>query len=346
MDNKTHKAVLWNALDHQAVQCKLCSFRCKIAPGELGICQVRKNMDGALFSLNYHSICSAGIDPIEKKPLFHFQPGQRSFSISTMGCNFQCDFCQNWQISQTPRRQKQINGQNYTPQQIVDSAIAQQCRSISYTYTEPTIFMEIAADCGRLARQKGLANVFVSNGYMTAEAIDYARDFLDAVNVDLKAFTNDFYRDMCKASLKPVLETLKKIAATDIWLEVTTLVIPGLNDSNQELKQLAGFIADELGPDVPWHVSRFHPTFERTDAQPTPTETLVNAYQIGKDAGLHYVYVGNIPGCNYESTYCPDCGNRLIERVGYQLGQYNIINAACPGCGAKVAGKYLDPVTF
>jgi len=347
MSEKVQPAVLWKGLENQQVQCQLCNFRCRIAAGELGRCQVRRNIEGKLYSLNYHAVCSAQVDPIEKKPLFHFQPGQRSFSIAAVGCNFQCDFCQNWQISQSPRLQKELRGGSVTPEEVVSQAKAYQCGSIAYTYTEPTVFMELCADCGRLARQENLANVFVSNGYMTIEALEYARDFLDAINVDLKAFTEDFYHQRCQASLKPVRESLRHIARqTDIWLEVTTLVIPGLNDSAEELKQIAEFIAGELGEQVPWHVSRFYPNFELTDTPATPVETLARAYELGKQAGLHYIYVGNMPGFGHESTYCHKCGELLIERTGYHIGRFNLIDGACPGCGEKMAGKNLVPIKF
>ena len=341
------EAVLWESLEGQEVRCKLCNFRCRIKEGKVGVCQVRRNVQGKLYSLNYEAVCAAGVDPIEKKPLFHFQPGSRSFSIAAAGCNFRCDFCQNWQISQLPRRQEELGGRLYQPADMVREAKKQRCRSISYTYTEPTIFMELCGEVGRLARQEGLSNVFVSNGYMTIEAVEYVRDFLDAINVDLKAITEEFYRKYCQASLGPVLETLKYIAKeTDIWLEVTTLVVPGLNDGEAELKQAAEFVAHELGEQVPWHVSRFHPDYQRTDSYPTPAQTMSLAYEMGKQAGLRYVYVGNMPTFGHENTVCHACGQILIERFGYQIGEYNIVNSACPGCGTEVAGVGLDPVNF
>ena len=342
MTEQLHEAVLWEKRDGETVQCHLCAFDCVIAEGRTGHCRVRKNVAGQLFSLVYHSVCSASVDPIEKKPLFHFHPGQRSFSIATMGCNFQCAFCQNWQISQAPRQGK-INGEPADPEIIVQSAIDSRCSSIAYTYTEPTIFMELAADCGRLARRRGLANVFVSNGYMTRQALDFACEFLDAINVDLKAFTDDFYRQQCQAHLQPVLDTLRYIANhTDIWLEVTTLVIPGLNDSSQELENIARFIATELGPNVPWHISRFHPQYDCTDIPATPVETLKRAHQLGQAAGLRYAYVGNIPGNDLESTHCHQCGQMLIERTGYRLGSYNLLSGKCFSCGTPMAGVGLD----
>lgn len=347
MTEKIHEAVLWEAGEGGAVQCTLCNFRCRIAEGKTGVCKVRKNIEGKLYSLNYHCVCASGIDPIEKKPLFHFQPGRQSFSIATQGCNFKCDFCQNWRISQYPRKHDSLSGQSYAPGEIVAAAYQNGCSSISYTYTEPTIFMELAADCGRLARKKGIANVFVSNGYMTCEAVDYARDFLDAINVDLKAFNPEFYQKVCRAKLEPVLETLRYIVHhTDIWLEITTLIVPGLNDYEDELIRIAEFISKELGPHVPWHISRYHPDFERTDGQATSVQTLEKAWEIGKNAGLHYIYIGNMPGAEQESTFCHECGQLLIERVGYRIRQFNAINGACPDCGNALAGVGLEPISF
>ncbi len=334
------RAVLWDPADGQKkVRCNLCSWRCLIADGKLGRCCVRKNIGGTLYSLNYDKVCSANVDPIEKKPLYHFQPGSRSFSIATMGCNLRCVFCQNWQISQAAIESGQIDGEPITPEQIVAAAVHSGCKSIAYTYTEPTVFMELCDDCARLAKEKGLANVFVSNGYMTREVIDLARDWLDGINVDLKAFSEDYYRNLCKAHLQPVLDTISYIAKqTNIWMEITTLVVPGENDSEEELKKLANFLVTEAGPDVPWHVSRFHPQYKYTDAQPTPIRTLELAYDIGKSAGLHYVYVGNVPGAKSENTFCYKCGRALIERVGYDITANRIIDSHCPDCGTDIAG--------
>ena len=346
MTDHPHQAVLWQPAESGAVQCNLCNFRCTIADGKLGRCRVRRNDAGVLYSLTYDSICSSAVDPIEKKPLFHFQPGRRSFSIASPGCNFQCDFCQNWQISQLPRQRPDLPGESHSPAQIVAAARRSGCTSIAYTYTEPTIFMELAADCGRLAHADNIANVFVSNGYMTIEALDLAADFLDAANIDLKAFTEDFYRTYCKAQLAPVLATLRHIAQnTDIWLEVTTLLIPDLNDSDAELKQIAQFIAADLGPHIPWHISRFHPTYERTETPATSSDALARAYEIGRAAGLHHVYIGNFPTADRESTFCHKCNHPLIKRQGYQITQYNLINSACPNCNTALAGKQLDPLS-
>jgi len=303
---------------------------------------VRKNEDGVLYSLNYDKVCSANPDPIEKKPLFHFQPGSRSFSIATAGCNFRCVFCQNWQISQMVLEGGHIDGQALRPEQIVAAAVRYGCRSIAYTYTEPTVFMELCNDCGRLAKEHGLSNVFVSNGYMTKEAIDFASEWLDGINIDLKAFSEDYYRDLCKARLQPVLDSIAYIAKqTNIWLEVTTLIVPGQNDSDEELKKLADFLVNSAGPDVPWHISRFYPSYQYMDSRPTPVTTLERAYDIGAAAGLRYVYVGNLPGSKAESTCCYNCRRVLIERIGYEILANNITDSACPDCGTKIAGFQL-----
>ncbi len=336
------EAVLWEPAKDKKVRCKLCNWRCMIGSGELGRCCVRKNIDGKLYSLNYDKLCTANPDPIEKKPLFHFQPGTRSFSIATMGCNFQCEFCQNWQISQAAIESGRIDGEPVSPANIVEAAVRSGCKSIAYTYTEPTVFMELCNECGRLAKDRGLTNVFVSNGFMTTEAIDFAKDWLDGINVDLKAFSEDYYKQLCKARLQPVLDSLVYIAnETDIWLEVTTLLVTDENDSENELKQLADFIVEKCGPDVPWHISRFHPQYKHLDSVPTPLDVMERAYRIGKEAGLRYVYLGNVPGTKSESTFCYNCDKMLIERIGYRIAFNNIKDSKCPECGTEVAGFEL-----
>ena len=334
------RAGLWEPATDKQVRCKLCSWRCTIAEGKLGRCGVRSNIDGTLYTLVYDKICSANADPIEKKPLFHFQPGSRSFSIATSGCNFQCIFCQNWQISQIAFK-AEIQGQAINPENIVQAAVKSGCKSIAYTYTEPTIFMELCADCGQRAKEKGLTNVFVSNGYETKEAIDFASSWLDGINIDLKSFSEDFYRRLCRAKLQPVLDTIKYIAKeTDIWMEITTLIVPGENDSDKELKAIADFIVTEAGPDVPWHISRFCPAYQLDDEETTPIATLEKAESIGKEAGLKYIYLGNVPGAKSESTFCPQCGKMLIERSGYRIGQNKLVNSRCPDCGEEIAGVW------
>jgi len=333
------EAVLWEPAEGQKVRCHLCGFRCLIGAGRLGHCNVRKNIDGTLYSLNYSKVCAANPDPIEKKPLYHFQPGSRSFSIAAVGCNFRCEFCQNWQISQAALETGRIDGENLTPEQIVEAAVRTGCRSIAYTYTEPTIFMELCHACGTLARARGLASVFVSNGYLTREAIDFAAAWLDGINVDLKAFRDEYYVNLCGARLQPVLDTIAYIAKhTDIWIEVTTLLLPGQNDSEEELHKLADWLVAQAGPEVPWHISRFYPQYKYTDSEPTPLESLQRAAEIGKAAGLHYVYVGNVPGADGENTYCHHCQKKLIERMGYHIVAQRIKDSKCPKCGTKIAG--------
>jgi pyruvate formate lyase activating enzyme len=337
------EAVLWDPAEGGRVRCRLCSFRCLIDDGKLGHCSVRRNVGGTLYSLNYYKVIAANPDPIEKKPMFHFQPGSQAFSIATMGCNFRCEFCQNWQISQAALDTGEIDGESYSPEQIVTAARRSGCRSIAYTYTEPTIFMELCADCGKLARQAGLANVFVSNGYMTREAIDFASPWLDGINVDLKGFTDYYYTRLCKARLQPVKDTIAYIALhTNIWMEITTLLLPDENDSEEELKQLAAWLVEAAGPDVPWHISRFHPQYKYQGTRATPIESLQRAERIGKAAGLRYVYMGNVPGSKSESTFCYHCGRLLIERMGYQILGNVVEGSKCPQCGTKIAGFELE----
>jgi len=332
------EAILWEKRKNQSVQCLLCHWGCLIQSGALGRCHVRKNIDGVLVSLNYDKLCAANDDPIEKKPLYHFLPGSRTFSISAPGCNFQCIFCQNWQISQSPYKNV-IEGSAYAPARIVEAALESGCKSLAYTYTEPTVFMELCAETAQLAKKKGLYNVFVSNGFMSLAAVDVMKSWLDAINIDLKGFTEAFYTDLCKARLAPVLQTIEYIAKkTDIWMEITTLLIPGKNDNPEELKALAAFLVKTCGRDIPWHISRFYPQYKMNDSEPTNNDTLQTAYDIGKQAGLNYVYVGNTPGNRAESTYCPACGKILIERSGYTIVQNTIKDASCPYCKTKIKG--------
>ncbi|MHC4124576.1 MAG: AmmeMemoRadiSam system radical SAM enzyme [Planctomycetota bacterium] len=337
------EAVLWGKAKEGKVKCSLCNWRCEIDEGKVGRCCVRKNVGGVLYSLNYDRVCAANTDPIEKKPLFHFQPGSRSFSIACIGCNFRCEFCQNWQISQMAVEDGRIQGQKLGPEKIVDAAIKSGCKSIAYTYTEPTIFMELCNDCGRIGKEKGLTNVFVSNGYMTKEAVDFAKDWLNGINIDLKAFNEDYYKKLCKARLGPVLDTIGYIAnETDIWLEITTLLVPGENDSEDELKKLTEFIVSKAGADVPWHISRFYPNYKYLDSDATPLSSLERAERIGKEAGLRYIYIGNVPGGKSENTFCYKCGGLLIERYGYQIGSNRIKNHCCPDCGVQIAGFEME----
>ncbi len=321
------------------VLCGLCSHRCLIADGKRGICAVRENRGGVLYSLVYDKIIAQNIDPIEKKPLFHFQPGSRSYSIAAPGCNFRCLHCQNADISQLPRdHEGALPGQDIPPARIVERARQHGCESISYTYTEPTIYFELACDTARLAVEAGLKNVFVTNGYITPEALEAIRPCLHAANIDLKGFSDEFYKKVCGARLQPVLDAIKLYKQFGIWIEVTTLVIPGHNDSDAELRQIAGFIKS-VGADIPWHVSRFHPTYKLIDRPITPEATLKRARQIGLDEGLRYVYEGNVPG-EGEDTACPACRHILVRRVGFNVLENTIVDGKCGHCGAMIDGVW------
>jgi len=338
--DERREAMLYEPADGGAVTCRLCGHGCVIAPGELGVCRVRQNVAGRLVSLNYDQVIAVHVDPIEKKPLFHFLPGSLALSIAAAGCNFQCAFCQNWRISQAPRTHAALTGQAIAPAAIVEAAKRNGCASISYTYTEPTIFFELAFDTATLAAAEGILNTFVSNGFMTVEAVRTIAPVLDGANVDLKAFRDETYRTVMKARLGPVLDCLRALVAEGVWVEVTTLIVPGMNDSDAELGEIAGFIAGDLGPDVPWHVSRFHGDYRMNDQDPTPVATLRRAVRIGREAGLKHVYSGNVPGDANESTVCAGCGSTLIHRVGYTIREDRLAEGRCPDCGAAVAGVW------
>ena len=333
------QALFQEPVEGGKVLCGLCSHRCRIAPGHRGICAVRENRAGPLYSLVYDRIIARNIDPIEKKPLFHFLPGSLSFSLATPGCNFRCKHCQNADISQLPRdREGMVPGEPVSPAEIVESALRHHCASISYTYTEPTIFFELAYDTAKLARKAGLKNVFVTNGYITPEALREISPVLDAANIDLKGFTEEFYKNVCGARLQPVLDSIRLYRELGIWVEITTLVIPGHNDSESELRQIAQFVRS-VGEGVPWHVSRFHPTYKLTDQPRTPLETLKRARQIGIDAGLRYVYEGNIPG-EGEETVCWSCAASLVKRYGFSVEENHVHKGTCGQCGAKMDGVW------
>ncbi len=334
------EAMLYEPLTDNRVRCHLCAHHCLIGDRSKGICQVRENRDGKLYTLVYGRTISQNIDPIEKKPLFHFYPGSTAYSIATPGCNFRCAWCQNWQISQMPKEQHLIAGYEATPEQIVAEATQSDCRSLAYTYTEPTIFFEYAYDTARLAHAAGLANIFVTNGYMTEKMLKTIAPYLDAANVDLKAFRDKTYRQYVGARLQPVLDSLRTIKQLGIWLEVTTLVIPGINDDEAELKDAAQFIVRELGADTPWHISRFFPDYQLTDVPPTPQTSLERAWEIGKSAGLRYVYLGNVPGEEKQNTHCPDCGTLLIRRNIFGVVANRMQAGCCPDCGSAVAGVW------
>jgi len=335
------EALLYESLDGNSVRCNLCNHGCTIQEGKRGICSVRENQDGKLYSLVYGKIIAEHIDPIEKKPLFNFLPGSRAFSIGTVGCNFRCKHCQNFDISQYPQVHKgEILGQDHTPEQIVAAAKAAGCETIAYTYTEPTIFFEFADDTAMLAQEEGIKNVFVSNGYMSSEAAYQIAPYLDAINIDIKAFTDKFYKEICGARFKPVLETIRLMKKLDVWVEITTLIIPGLNDTEDELRDIARFVKS-VGTEVPWHVTRFYPTYKLMDRPLTPVGTLRRAREIGMEEGLRYVYEGNVPGEAGENTYCHDCGTVVIERSGFGFIRNHLQDGKCPECGTKIDGVGL-----
>lgn len=331
------EARLYSRAEDGKVDCRLCAFRCHIAEGKRGVCGVRENNGGVLYSLVYGKLIAEHVDPVEKKPLFHFQPGSSSYSIATAGCNFRCLHCQNAEISQMPKTLHKVLGEDARPDEVVLEAVESGCSSISYTYTEPTIFFEYAYDIGVMARQMGLKNIFVTNGYMTRDCLDEARGMLDAANVDIKAFTEDFYRRVCGARLSPVLESIEYMRLLGIWVEVTTLVIPTLNDSDSELREIARWIY-KTDKAMPWHISAFHPAYKLTDIRRTPASTLERAREIGLEEGLRYVYTGNIPGLPGENTYCYNCKELLIERLGFTVRKNLVVDSKCHRCGSVIDG--------
>jgi len=335
-----HKAMLWEALDNNTVHCHLCSHNCRITEGDYGFCGMRQNVEGELFTYAYGEVIAGHIDPIEKKPLYHFLPGSSAFSMATIGCNFQCPYCQNWTISQKSQKGGGEEGYKITPQEIVDQALQNNCRSISYTYTEPTIFFEYAYDTAKIAKQNGIYNNFVTNGYMTKDAIETISPYLDAANVDLKFFNDDSYREICKGSLQPVLDSIQNMKKAGIWVEATTLIIPGRNDSEEELRNIAGFLA-KTGNEIPWHISRYHPDYKYKSPGSTPLETMEKAMSIGKEEGLKYVYLGNV----YQEggdTLCPGCGTSLIERTGFSAQKTPDLTeeGKCRKCGGIIEGVW------
>ncbi|HHX44425.1 MAG TPA: AmmeMemoRadiSam system radical SAM enzyme [Chloroflexi bacterium] len=337
------EALLYERLDGAQVRCHLCMQGCRIANGQLGLCQVRRNDGGTLYTLVYGRPIAQAIDPIEKKPLFHVYPGSQAYSIATPGCNLRCTFCQNADISQAPQQGAIIPETDVPPEAVVRDAQRYGCRSIAYTYTEPTIFFEYAYAIATLAAAAGMANIYVTNGYMTADMLAMVTpptgpQLLDAANVDLKAFRDAFYRRECGARLQPVLDNLVSMKQRGVWIEVTTLIIPGRNDSDEELRDIARFIASELGTATPWHVSRFHPTYRLTDAPPTPVAAVRRAREIGLEEGLFYVYEGNVPLGDGENTLCPTCGRTVIERRGFRVVRNDARSGACPHCGGTVHG--------
>ena len=332
------EAQLYEKIDRNRVRCKLCSHYCVVPEGKLGVCEVRQNHGGELYTLVYGRTISQHVDPIEKKPLYHFYPGTTAYSIATPGCNFHCEWCQNADIAHLPCEYIPEAGQIAMPESIVRSALHAGSSSIAYTYTEPTIFFEYAYDTARAARDAGVANVYVTNGYMTPEMLDLFHPYLDAANVDLKAFRKKTYNRHVGAGLDAVLDSLKRMKMLGVWVEVTTLVIPGLNDEEDELRDAARFVATELSPDTPWHLSRFFPTYQMRDRPPTPVRTLERAREIGFEEGIKHVYLGNVAA--ESNTTCHRCGRLLIRRAGYYVPVNDIQDGSCPDCGEAIAGVW------
>lgn len=327
------EAYLYKKLTKKRVQCQNCSHYCLLEPGQRGICLVRENIEGRLYALNYEKLIACHIDPIEKKPFFHFLPGSYSLSIATVGCNFSCLWCQNWDISQGPKFDKEILGRKISPKEIVKMAKKEKLPSISYTYTEPTIFSEYALDIMKLAKREGLKNNWVTNGFWSKELFDLIWPYLDAANVDLKGWSEEFYQKYCGGRLQPVLENLILLKKKKIWVEVTTLIIPTLNDKEEWFEEMAKFIKEKMGPETPWHLTQFcgRVSWQMQHLPDTPVETLQKAWQIGKRVGLKYVYTGNLPGLPSEDTFCPKCGSLVIDRTNYFIHRYDK-EGKCPNC--------------
>ncbi|MFH0912955.1 MAG: AmmeMemoRadiSam system radical SAM enzyme [Candidatus Omnitrophota bacterium] len=334
------EALLYEKLENRLLHCYLCGHQCKITDKKFGFCGVRQNIEGVLYTHAYGKVIASHIDPIEKKPLYHFLPGSFSFSIATIGCNFHCGFCQNWEISQSSfRDDDNIAGEELAPQEIVEIAVKNKCKSISYTYTEPTIFFEYALETAKLAKVEGLYNNFVTNGYMTRECLQMIRPYLDAANVDLKFFKESSYRDICQSRLQPVLDSIKIMRELGIWVEITTLIVPGENDSDEELRDIAAFIAS-VDKNIPWHVSRFHPDYQFNGYKPTAEATLEKAQDLGKSCGLNYVYAGNVSGWGND-THCHSCKRLLIKREYFSVLEYNIKQGKCAYCNTVIPGVFI-----
>lgn len=331
-----HEAMLYEQLPNNEVLCNLCARRCTIRDGGVGFCLVRKNEKGRLYSLVYAKACSACVDPITKKPLSHYHPGSLVMSIATVGCNFRCRFCDNWVISQ----EKEIRGRDFPPERVVKATKENGCQGISYTYTEPTIFFEYAYDTGTLAHKQGFFNTFVTNGYMTPEAVQTIAPVLDAATVDFKGGGDpEFYKKFSVVpSVEPIYESLKEMKKHGIHVEVTNLVVPKMGDSLDRIRELAMWIRDNLGKDTPFHLLRFHPDYKLTEIPSTPVKTLEQACELAREVGLNYVYIGNVPGHRYENTYCPNCGELVIKRFSFEIVKWHLTkDMRCPACGAKIA---------
>jgi len=333
---KTKLSPYFTPLEGGEIRCELCPHRCRVAKGKRGICRVRENRDGKYYSLVYGNPCAVHPDPIEKKPFFHVLPGTISYSLATVGCNFQCKFCQNWEISQASP--EDVYSKEFSPEIVVREAKAIRAHSVAYTYVEPTIFYEYMLDISTLTKKSGLLNVYHSNGFINPDPLKNLCKVLDAANVDLKGFTENFYRELCAGELNPVLETLKTLKKEKVHLEITNLIIPTKNDDPSVLREMCLWIKKELGADTPIHFSRFYPLYKLKNLPPTPVSTLEKAREAASSAGLEYVYIGNIPGHPSENTFCPKCKKRIIQRTGYMVGEINMKDGKCRYCGKPIPG--------
>jgi pyruvate formate lyase activating enzyme len=333
-----HEAMFWEKLENNRVKCLLCPRECQVADVERGYCGVRENQGGKYQTLVYGPLCSANIDPIEKKPLFHYVPGTTAFSVATAGCNFECKFCQNWQISQF--RPEQVESNPISPDRLVAACKGRRCPTIAYTYSEPVIFYEYMHDSAALARQQGIGSVMISNGYIQEKPLRQLCGQLTAVKIDFKAFTEKFYADVCSGELKPVLKTLETLRDIGIWFELVILIIPTLNDTAEEVQRMSKWVLEKLGPDVPMHFTRFQPTYRLTNLPQTPIATLERCRKVAMDAGVRYVYAGNVPTHPGENTYCHHCKEVLIERVGFRIAANRIKDGKCHKCGTAIPGVW------
>ena len=333
-----HKAMFWERLDEKKVKCVLCPRECEVADVERGYCGVRENQGGEYQTLVYGTLCSGNVDPIEKKPLFHYLPGTTAFSIATAGCNIECKFCQNWRISQF--RPEQVESVLVTPERLITSCKARRSPTIAYTYSEPVVFYEYMHDTAALARQRGVGSVMISNGYIQEKPLRQLCRHLTGVKIDFKAFTEKFYAETCAGHLKPVLATLEILKDIGIWFELVILIVPTLNDSPEEIEQMSKWVLKHLGPDVPMHFTRFHPIYRVTNLPRTPVSTLERCRRIALDAGVHYVYAGNVPMHPGENTYCHSCGQELIRRVGFRVVENKLTSGTCPKCHTHIPGVW------
>ncbi len=331
-------------LEGKKIRCELCPHQCEVDSGERGHCNVRENIDGKYYSLVYGNPCAVHVDPIEKKPFFHVLPATGSFSIATAGCNLNCKFCQNWEISQA--RPDDTHNYDLPPEKVVEYAVKYKCRSIASTYVEPTIFFEYMTDIGRLARKQGILNVMHSNGYINTAPLKELCDHLDAACIDLKGFTDDYYKNMTGGTLKPVLETLKYLKERGIHTELVNLIVPGYNDNTDQIRQMCRWIKKELGSGTPLHFSRFHPQYKLKSLPPTPVATLDQARKTALAEGLHFVYIGNVPGHEGEHTYCPKCKKIIIQRIGYQIESLHLKDGACEYCGEAIPGIWKPLISI